>query len=260
MESFYAELIGTMVLIVFGSGVVAGNLLIKSKAYNMGWVGITIAWALGVTLGVYVVAGGSAAHLNPAVTLAFAAIGAFPWSEVPQYIAGQLIGAFLGAIIVYLVYVKHWKVTEDKGAKLGVFATGPAIRSPFANLMTEAIGTFILVFGLLSIGANEFAVGLNPIIVGLLILGFGLALGGPTGYAINPARDLMPRIAHAILPIAGKGDSDWSYAWIPVVGPIIGALAGGFFYKVVYFESSIIGLIIFIIVLASLVIGTKEKN
>lgn len=260
MAGFYGELIGTMVLIIFGSGVVAGNLLIKSKSFNMGWVGISIAWAIGVTLGVYVVAGNSGAHLNPAVTLAFAMIGTFPWQDVPAYLGGQLIGAFLGAIIVYLVYVKHWKATENKGDKLGVFATGPAIRSPFANFLTEAIGTFVLVFGLLAIGANEFAIGLNPIIVGLLILGIGLALGGPTGYAINPARDLMPRIAHAILPIAGKGDSDWGYAWVPVVGPIVGGICGAFFYKLIYFEASIVGLIIFMVVLAGLVIVTKEKE
>lgn len=260
MEGFYGELLGTMVLIIFGSGVVAGNVLVKAKSFNMGWVGITIAWAIGVTLGVYVVAGNSQAHLNPAVTLAFAVIGAFPWAEVPGYIAGQLIGAFLGAIIVYLVYLKHWKATESKGDKLAVFSTGPAIRSPFANMMTEALGTFVLTFGLLAIGANEMTVGLNPIIVGLLILGIGLALGGPTGYAINPARDLMPRIAHAVLPISGKGDSDWSYAWVPVVGPIVGGILGAIFYHFIYLEISMIGLIIFIVVLFGLVVATKQKD
>ncbi|EST89349.1 MULTISPECIES: MIP/aquaporin family protein [Vagococcus] len=260
MTGFYAELIGTMVLIVFGSGVVAGNLLIKSKSFNMGWVGITIAWALGVTLGVYVVAGASDAHLNPAVTLAFAMIGAFPWAEVPAYIAGQMIGAMLGAVLVYLVYSNHWKLTESQGDKLGIFATGPADRNYTANFITEIIGTFMLTFGLLSIGANELSSGFNPIVVGLLILAIGLSLGGPTGYAINPARDLGPRIAHAILPIAGKGDSDWGYAWIPVVGPIVGGIAGAYFYDSVYASHSVVGLIIFIVIVGALVFVTKSSD
>lgn len=231
MSAFIGEIIGTMLLIIFGGGVVGGVVLKKSKAENSGWIVITVGWGLAVAMAVYAVGAISGAHLNPAVTIAMASIGNFPWVDVPGYIAAQMIGAFLGATIVWIHYLPHWAQTEDKGAKLAVFATGPAIRNPFANLISEIIGTFVLVLGLLAIGTNEFAQGLNPFIVGALIVAIGLSLGGTTGYAINPARDLGPRIAHFVLPIAGKGDSDWSYAWIPVVGPIIGGVLGAFFFR-----------------------------
>jgi glycerol uptake facilitator protein len=234
MSEFVAELIGTMILIIFGGGVVATNILNKSKGEGGGWVLITLGWGLAVTLGVYAVGSISGAHLNPAVTLGFAAIGDFPWSKVPMFISGQMIGAMIGAAIVYFAFLPHWKETKDPGLKLAVFSTDPAINSPLSNLVTEMIGTFALVFGLLFIGINEFTEGLNPVIVGLLIVAIGMSLGGPTGYAINPARDLGPRIAHTLLPIPGKGSSNWGYAWIPVVGPILGGIYGGFFYKALF--------------------------
>lgn len=231
MTPFIGELIGTMILIIFGGGVVGGVLMKKSKSEGAGWIVITVGWGLAVTMGVYAVGGASGAHLNPAVTLGFASIGDFPWADVPMYIAAQMIGAILGAIIVYLHYLPHWRETDDADAKLSVFATIPAIRHPLSNLTSEMIGTFILVLGLLSIGANEFTEGLNPLIVGGLIVAIGLSLGGTTGYAINPARDLGPRIAHFFLPIPGKRNSDWRYAWIPVAGPVIGGIFGALFYK-----------------------------
>ncbi|MFD2629850.1 MIP/aquaporin family protein [Oceanobacillus kapialis] len=234
MSEFLAELIGTMILIIFGGGVVGGVVLKKSKAEGAGWVVITIGWGLAVALGVYAVGNFSGAHLNPAVTLGFASIGEFPWADVPLYITAQLIGAMIGAAIVFFNYLPHWKATEDQGAKLGVFATDPAIRSPFSNLISEMVGTFALLMGLLFIGANEFTEGLNPIIVGALIIAIGMSLGGATGYAINPARDLGPRIAHALLPIPGKGGSDWGYSWIPVVGPILGGVYGAVFYNAMF--------------------------
>lgn len=182
----------------------------------------------------YAVGGISGAHINPAVTIALAAIGKFPWAEVPAYIIAQMIGAIIGAAIVWLAYLPHWAATEDKAAKLGVFSTAPAIRSYGANFLCETIGTAVLVLGLLAIGSNTIADGMNPFICGFLILSIGLSLGGPTGYAINPARDLGPRIAHAILPIAGKGSSDWKYSWVPVFGPILGGLIGAFFFKIFF--------------------------
>ncbi|HAM80323.1 MIP/aquaporin family protein [Ornithinibacillus bavariensis] len=234
MSEFVAELIGTMILIIFGGGVVATNILNKSKGEGGGWVLVTLGWGLAVTMGVYAAGSISGAHLNPAVTLAFASIGDFPWSKVPMFISGQMIGAFIGAAVVYFAFLPHWKETKDPGLKLAVFSTDPAVSSPLSNLVTEMIGTFVLVFGLLFIGINEFTEGLNPAIVGLLIVAIGMSLGGPTGYAINPARDLGPRIAHALLPIPGKGSSNWGYAWIPVIGPILGGIYGGFFYKAIF--------------------------
>lgn len=233
MSSFLGELIGTMMLILFGGGVVGGVVLNKSKAQNSGWIVITMGWGLAVAFAVYMVGKYSGAHLNPAVTLGLASIGLFPWTQVPTYIAGQMIGAFIGATLVWLHYHPHWAETEDKDAKLAVFSTGPAIKSPMANLFSELLGTAILVFGLLGIGANQFSEGLNPLIVGFFIVAIGLSLGGTTGYAINPARDLGPRIAHFVLPIAGKRDSDWGYAWIPVVGPVIGGVLGALLYKAI---------------------------
>lgn len=231
MTPFLAEIIGTMILIIFGGGVVAGVVLNKSKAQNSGWIVITWGWGLGVAMAVYAVGGFSGAHLNPAVTVGLATIGQFPWANVPSYILAQMIGAFLGAVVVWLHYLPHWGETEDQGAKLAVFSTGPAIRNITGNLISEIIGTFVLVLGILAIGANNLAEGFGPFLVGLLIVGIGLSLGGTTGYAINPARDLGPRIAHFLLPIKGKGDSDWSYAWIPVVGPIIGGVLGALFFQ-----------------------------
>ncbi|SDK02019.1 MIP/aquaporin family protein [Sediminibacillus albus] len=234
MSEFLAELIGTMILIIFGGGVVGGVVLKNTKAEGAGWVVITLGWGLAVTMGVYAVGNVSGAHINPAVTLGFASVGEFPWEKVPMYITAQLLGAFIGGIIVFLNYLPHWKATKDTGAKLAVFSTDPAIRSPFSNLVSEVIGTFVLVMGLLFIGANQFTEGLNPLIVGALIVAIGMSLGGTTGYAINPARDLGPRIAHALLPIPGKGGSDWGYAWIPIVGPVLGGIYGAVFYRAIF--------------------------
>ena len=230
---FLGEVVGTCLLVLLGDGVVAGVLLNKSKAQNSGWIVITWAWGMAVLVGVFgsLAVGGGLAHLNPAVTIGLAAIGpekfGFTWGDVPQIIAGEFVGAFLGATLVWLAYLAHWPETDDAGLKLAVFSTGPAIRNTAANLITEIIGTAVLLFGILCLPAN-FPTGLA---VALLVLVIGLSLGGPTGYAINPARDLGPRIMHFILPIAGKGDSDWSYSWIPVVGPLIGGVVGALLAK-----------------------------
>jgi glycerol uptake facilitator len=249
MQSYLAELLGTMILVLLGDGVVANVLLQRSKGQNSGWIVVTTGWGVAVAIAVYAVGRISGAHLNPAVTIALATIGSFSWAQVPGYIAAQMIGAVLGAVLVWLAYLPHWRGTPDPGAKLGIFCTGPAIRSSGPNLITEIIGTAVLMFGILAIAANAqtlarpgdvdlsvvFSRGLQPLLVGVLVLGIGLSLGGPTGYAINPARDLGPRLAHAILPIPGKGSSDWGYAWIPVVGPIIGGIAGAGLYSIVGF-------------------------
>ena len=230
MNAFVAEFIGTTLLILLGNGVVAGAVLKDSKSENAGWSVITTAWALAVVMGIYVAGKASGAHLNPAVTIALAVTGAFEWAQVPAYLAAQMLGAILGACLVYLHYLPHWAGTEDATTKRAAFCTAPAIRNTPANFISEFIGTFVLLFGLSAIGSNKFADGLNPLAVGALILVIGQALGGTTGYAINPARDLGPRIAHAFLPIAGKGDSDWGYAWIPVVAPILGGICGAAAY------------------------------
>jgi glycerol uptake facilitator protein len=233
---FGAETIGTAILILLGDGVVAAVLLAQSKAQNGGWIVITFGWGMGVAMAVYAVGQFSGAHLNPAVTFGLAVIGSTEWSDVPKYFAGEFCGAFIGAILVFAAYSNHWRPTEDPGLKLAVFSTAPAIRNTVANFITEVIGTFMLLFGVLALGANKApgVTGLAPLLVGLLVFAIGLSLGGPTGYAINPARDLGPRIIHAILPIPGKGPSDWSYAWIPVVAPLVGgalgALAFDWFY------------------------------
>lgn len=231
MSAFLGELIGTMILVTLGCGVVGGVVLNKSKSQASGWIVITMGFGLAVAIAVYAVGGISGAHINPAVTLGLAAIGAFPWADVPTYIAAQLIGAIIGAAIVFLNYLPHWEKTTDPEQKLVIFTTTPAIRKPFSNLVSEMIGTFILVLGLLAIGANQFTEGLNPLIVGFLVLSIGLSLGGATGFAINPARDLGPRIAHFFLPIPGKGSSDWRYAWVPIVGPLLGGVFGALFYQ-----------------------------
>jgi len=231
-----AETIGTAILILLGDGVVAATLLARSKAENGGWIVITFGWAMGVAMAVYAVGAFSGAHLNPAVTLGFAVVGVTEWSDVPKYLAGEFSGAFIGAVLVWVAYLNHWRPTEDPGLKLAVFCTAPAIRNTVNNILTEIIGTFLVVFVVLSFGtaAGIGRSGLTPLLVGLLVLGIGLSLGGPTGYAINPARDLSPRIAHAILPIPGKGPSDWGYAWIPVVAPIIGGILGALAWDLFY--------------------------
>jgi glycerol uptake facilitator protein len=236
LSIFGAEIIGTAILILLGNGVVAGVLLNLSKAQNAGWIVITFGWGMGVAMAVYAVGQFSGAHLNPAVTLGFATIGLTDWGDVPEYLAGEFVGAFIGATLVWLAYLNHWGETEDPGLKLACFSTAPAIRNPVANMITEVIGTFLLLFGILGIVANKAPVeiGLSALLIGLLVFAIGLSLGGPTGYAINPARDLGPRIMHAILPIAGKGPSDWGYSWIPVVGPIVGGVLGALAFDLFY--------------------------
>jgi len=236
-------------LILLGDGVVANVVLARTKGNNGGWIVITVGWGVAVALAVYAVGRISGAHLNPAVTIGLATIGSFPWSDVPGYIAAQMVGAFAGATLVWLAYLPHWGVTADPASKLAVFSTGPAIRHTAGNVICEIIGTAVLLFGVLAIGANAqgwtkpgdvdlslvFSRGLQPLLVGVLILGIGLSLGGPTGYALNPARDLGPRLAHAVLPIPGKGSSDWGYAWIPIVAPVIGGIAGAGLYALIGF-------------------------
>jgi glycerol uptake facilitator protein len=244
MQNVLAEVLGTMLLVLLGDGVVANVVLNRTKGQNSGWIVIAVGWAVAVAMAVYAVGRLSGAHLNPAVTLGLASIGSFPWADVPAYVAAQLIGAFAGAVLVWLTYLPHWQATPDPDLKLAVFSTGPAIRQPIANLISEIVGTAVLLFGVLAIAANAqtlskpgdvdltfvFSRGIQPLLVGILVLGIGVSLGGPTGYAINPARDLGPRLAHALLPIPGKGTSDWDYAWIPIVGPIIGGIAGAGLY------------------------------
>lgn len=224
-------MIGTMILIILGCGVVGGVVLKNSKSENAGWIVITVGFGLAVAMGVYAVGNISGAHINPAVTLGFAAAGEFPWEKVPLYVSAQFLGAIIGAAIVYLNYLPHWRKTKDPATKLAVFATAPNVQSPFSNFISEMLGTFVLLLGLMFIGANEFTEGLNPLIVGLLVMAIGISLGGTTGFAINPARDLGPRVAHALLPIPGKGNSDWGYAWIPVVAPLVGGIYGAVFYQ-----------------------------
>ncbi len=241
MEKFTAEAIGTMLLIIFGDGVVANVVLKKTKGHGSGWIVIAAGWGMAVAMAAYAVGHVSGGHLNPALTIALAACGRFEWAQVPVYVAAQMLGAIAGAAVVWLAYLPHWAETPEPADKLGVFCTAPAIRMLNANLLCEAIGTFVLVFCALAVPskanlseAHGFSQGLGPLLVGLLVFAIGLSLGGPTGYAINPARDLGPRIAHALLPIAGKGGSDWDYAWIPVAGPILGGLAGAILYQLVF--------------------------
>lgn len=232
MSIFGAETIGTALLILFGDGVVAAVLLNRSKAQNADWIVIALGWGLAVAIGVYAIGQFSGAHLNPAVTIGMWIEGTTPAEDVPKYLAGEFLGAAIGATLVVLAYWKHFGDTEDQGSKLSVFCTGPAIRSYPWNLVTEIIGTFALVFGVFALIANGAPIesGLTPLLVGLLVAGIGLSLGGPTGYAINPARDLSPRVIHAILPIPGKGTSDFAYSWVPVVGPLIGGALGALAY------------------------------
>lgn len=241
MNVYLAEFVGTAMLVLFGDGVVANVVLNKSKGNGGGWIVITTGWGLAVMTAAYAVGTISGAHFNPAVTLSLAAIGKFAWAKVAGYIVAQVLGGMFGALLVWLAYLPHWKETPDQATKLAVFCTAPAIRSTISNLICEMIGTAALVFGALSIPssdnlltANGWDKGFGPLLVGLLVFAIGLSLGGPTGYAINPARDFGPRVAHAILPIAGKGGSDWSYAWIPIVGPILGGLIGSVAYHFLY--------------------------
>jgi len=232
MNNFTAEAIGTGLLILFGDGVVAGVVLNKTKSQNSGWIVITFGWGLAVAVAVYAVGRFSGAQINPAVTLGLAATDqGMAWKDVPTYIAGQYTGAIIGAVLVYLAYYPHWAPTEDPGTKLAVFCTGPAIRNYVANFITEVIGTFALLLGVLSILGNDLTAGFAPLLIGLLVLAIGLSLGGPTGYAINPARDLGPRIAYAILPIKGKGSPEWNYSWVPVVGPLVGGILAGLVFQ-----------------------------
>lgn len=249
MQTLLAEAIGTMLLVLLGDGVVANVVLNRTKGQNGGWIVISVGWGVAVALAVYAVGRISGAHLNPAVTIGLASIGSFSWAQVPGYILAQTVGAFIGAVLVWLTYLPHWKATPDPGMKLACFSTGPAIRNNPANFISEVVGTAVLVFGVLAIAANAqtlskpgdvdlsyvFSRGLQPLLVGVLVLGIGLSLGGPTGYAINPARDFAPRLAHALLPIPGKGSSEWDYSWIPVIAPIVGGIFGAGAYFLIGF-------------------------
>jgi len=250
MNVYVAELIGTAMLILLGNGVVANVVLEKTKGNASGWIVITFGWGMAVFVAVFCVMDISGAHINPAVTVGLAAAGKFPWSQVGGYVAAQMLGALIGAVLVFLFYADHYRATEDADAKLATFCTAPAIRSPIRNLFCEIVGTFVLVFAvLMATGPSltfDAATGSGPLPtaklglgaigalpVGLLVFAIGLCLGGTTGYAINPARDLAPRIAHAVLPIPAKRDSDWSYAWVPVLGPVLGALVAAGLFAVV---------------------------
>ncbi len=234
MPAWVAEIVGTAILLWLGDGVVANVLLSKSKGENSGWIVITTGWGLAVFAGVFAVGAVSGAHINPAVTLGLAVAGNFPWADVPLYWLGQMLGAMIGALLVYLQYLPHWAETENPDLKLAVFSTGPAIRDMPANFISEVLGTFLLMFGVFAIdgpfieGGDFGALGAIP--VAFLVWGIGLSLGGPTGYAINPARDLGPRIMHAILPIPGKRDSDWGYGIMVVVADLVGAALAALVY------------------------------
>tara|TARA_R110002167_G_scaffold51470_14_gene148939 strand:+ start:2691 stop:3419 length:729 start_codon:yes stop_codon:yes gene_type:complete len=239
MNEYLFEFIGTAMLILLGNGIVANIVLKGTKGPDSGWVGISLAWGIAVFVGVFISADGSGGHLNPAVTLGLATAGKFSWHMVPGYILAQILGAMLGSTLVWLTYKKQYDATSDPGALLGTFATNPVIRSPFWNFVTEVIGTFTLVFSVFFIagganGEDPITLGsLDALPVALLVMGIGFGLGGPTGYAINPARDLGPRIMHALLPLKGKGSSDWKYAWVPIVGPVVGGVLAAFAYCVV---------------------------
>lgn len=234
MLIFISELVGTMMLILLGDGVVANVTLNKSGMKGAGAVQITIAWGLAVLLPCFIFGASSGAHFNPALTLALASDGSIGWNMVPYYLAGELLGAFFGGILVYILFKGQFDSTEEAGTKLGVFCTSPSVPNTGLNLLSEAVGTFVLVFAIKGIGnVAGIAPGVDKLLVFSIIVAIGMSLGGLTGYAINPARDLGPRIAHALLPIKGKGDSNWGYAWIPVVGPIIGGLAAVLLYSAI---------------------------
>ena len=244
MSPYLAEFIGTMILVLLGNGVCANVNLSKSLGKDAGWMVVATGWALAVTIAVYLVNSISGAHLNPAVTIALAAIGRLGDVNPGGYIAAQIGGAFTGAVLVWLTYLQHWGETEDEGAIRGSFCTGAPIPHTLSNLITEAIGTFVLVLGVLVVlgpqnlvPGSGFAKGLAPALVGVIVWSIGLSLGGSTGYAINPARDLGPRLAHAILPIQGRGSSEWHYAWIPIVGPIAGGVIAALFFREIWSAS-----------------------
>ena len=240
MSPFVAEFLGTALLILLGNGVVANVVLNRTKGNGSGWIVITTAWALAVFVGVVVAGPYSGAHLNPAVTIGLAIIGKFEWAMVPSYILAQLLGAMTGALFVWLKYIDHFKATEDKGLKLAAFSTGPAIKNNVANIFSEIIGSFVLLFVIFHITSAEIVDTKTPLGLGsigaipvmFLVWAIGLSLGGTTGYAINPGRDLGPRIMHSVLPVAGKGSSEWSYAWIPIGGPIIGASLAALLFNI----------------------------
>lgn len=239
MTVYIFEFIGAAMLILIGNGVVANLVLKGTKGADLGWVGISIAWGIAVFIGVFISADASGAHLNPAVTIGLATAGKFSWTLAPGYIVAQVLGAMMGNLLVWLTYKKQYDETEDSASILGTFCTAPAIRNPFWNLVTEIIGTFVLVFGVFfiaggRIGSESISLGaLDALPVALLVVGIGFALGGPTGYAINPARDFGPRLLHAILPLKNKGTSDWGYSWVPVVGPMIGAVLAAVVFTLV---------------------------
>lgn len=241
MTPFLGEIIGTGLLILLGNGVVANVVLNATKGQGSGWIVITWGWGMAVFVAVFTVGAFSGAHINPAVSVGLAITGKFDWGLVPFYVLAQFIGAAIGATLVWLVYWPHFAITDDKDLKLAVFCTGPGIRNVVANLVSEIVGTFVLVFTVLFLAVSTFGLGaLDALPVGLLVLAIGLSLGGTTGYAINPARDLGPRIVHAILPMpGGKRDSDWGYAWIPVVGPLIGATLAALLYLVLQDPTSV---------------------
>jgi len=234
MTPFFGEFIGTGLVILLGQGVVSNVVLAKTKGNNSGWIVISVGWGMAVFVGVYCSAASSKAHLNPAVTLAFATLGKISWKLVPLYITAQMLGAMAGSAIAWLCFRPHFGATAEADAKLATFCTVPAIRSYGDNLLAETISTFILILGVLFIAAPSSSLGaLDALPVGLLVLAIGLGPGGTTGYAINPARDLGPRIMHTLLPIRGKRDSDWSYAWVPILGPLLGSLLAVLVFKLV---------------------------
>ncbi len=235
MSPLIAEMTGTALLLLLGDGVVANVLLKKTSGYSSGYIVITMGWGMAVFIGVFVSAAYSGAHINPAVTIGLAIAGKFAWSRVAGYLCAQLAGAILGSFLVWLSYRKHFDASEDARTKLLVFCTAPNIRNYGQNLISEAIGTFVLVFGILYMVAPKSSLGaMDALPVGLVVLAIGLSLGGPTGYAINPARDLGPRILHSLLPIRGKGSSDWNYSWVPVLGPILGSVVAAFLYLLLH--------------------------
>ncbi len=232
MSPLFAEFIGTALLVLLGDGVVANVLLKKTKGHDSGLIVITIGWGMAVFVGVLCTAAASGAHLNPSVTVALALTDKFPWDQVPGYIAAQMAGGMAGAFLVWAVYKKHFEATADADTKLAVFCTGPAIRGAWGSMVSEIVATFVLVFAVLNMAAPRYGLGaMNALPVGLLVVGIGVSLGGTTGYAMSAARDLGPRIMHALLPIPGKRDSDWGYAWIPVIGPLIGAALAALMYN-----------------------------
>jgi glycerol uptake facilitator protein len=244
MNAYLAEFIGTTVLVLFGNGVVANVVLAKSKGQSSGWIVIATGWAVAVALAVYMVGRISGAHLNPAVSVALAAMGGFEWAKVPGYVLAQTAGGFTGATLVWVIYYAHWEATPEPGAKLACFASAPAIRKTGPAFVAEALATGALVFGVLALSrvatgapagqeamVSVMSTWFGPALIGLLIFGIGLSLGGPTGFPINPARDFGPRLAHAVLPIAGKGDSDWAYAWVPVVAPFVGGITAAMLFR-----------------------------